>query len=417
MRKILFIARRDLLYHLRKKDFYWATFGVPLLGLLLALGARALGGDPSGGGAVSRLNPVISEPHAVGYVDQAGAIADPTAVISGTSFRAFADLPAGESALRDESISSLFLIPGDYAASGVVTRTTRSASLFGGSDVDAFSALLIRNAMRTPDPQLAQRFVEPMELGRTTPLSPSVRVVGSLEHNTAATLVPVLLALAVYITIFMGASLLLQGIVEEKENRTLEVLMTSITPRQLLAGKIMGLGTLALLQLSVWVGLGRLVLRGGAAGSALGGLELPAVALPPGVWALTFLFFALGYLFYASLLAGIGAISPSMREISQLVILVSGPALLPVLFLPPMLNQPNGALAISFSIIPFTAPATMMMRQALTVVPWWQTALSVALMIAAIVGTLNGAARLFRATTLLAGTKISGRALWRALRS
>lgn len=411
MRKVWFVARRDITYHLRKKDFYWSTFGVPLLGIIITVVAKLLGGDPSGS-SLNVINPMLPAAHTIGYVDYAQVITNYTMIVSPTLFQAFPDQAAGETALRDEQISSLFIVPADYRATGIVTRTTRSAALFGGSDVQDFSVLLSANAMRSPNVALAKRLQRPFTIRRTVALSTNVRVAGSLDYNVGGALVPIIFALAIYISIFMGASLLMQGILEEKENRTLEVLMTSISPRQLLSGKIIGLGTVALIQLLIWVTIGSIVLsRGGTLTASLQHVQLPWT-----VWALMVVFFGLGYLFYASLMAGIGAISPSLRELSQLTIVISVPAIVPILFIPSLLNKPNGGLAVALSIIPFTAPSTMMMRQVMTVVPAWQTALSIGLMIVAVLGTLNLAGRLFRATTLLSGAKLSLRGVLRALR-
>ncbi|MBA3470651.1 MAG: ABC transporter permease [Herpetosiphonaceae bacterium] len=412
MRKVWFVARRDMLYHLRKRDFYWSTFGVPLIGIIIAVVARLLGGDPSGQNTLSTLNPSLPPGHTIGYVDDAGAITRHTTIVSPTLFQQFPDQPAGEAALRAEQISSLFILPADYQLTGFVTRTTRSAALFGGSDVNDFSTLLSANAMQTADTALAERLQRPFAIRRTVALSENVRVAGSLNYNVGGALVPILFAMAIYISIFMGASLLMQGVLEEKENRTLEVLMTSIAPGQLLVGKIIGLGIVALIQLLIWAAIGGAVLSQG------GGLlsSLPEIALPWNIWVLLLVFFVLGYLFYASLMAGIGAISPSLRELSQLTIIISVPALIPIFFIPLLLNKPNGTVAIILSVIPFTAPSTMMMRQVMTVVPLWQTALSVGLMLLAVAATLKLASRLFRATTLLAGVKFSLRGLLRALR-
>lgn len=410
MGKVWFIARRDIMYHLGRRDFYWSTFGVPLLGIVIYLVARLLGGDPSGRATVTSIVGSPTTPgHAIGYVDQAGVILTHTEIVSPTEFRAFSSITAGEEALRAETISSLFIVPSDYVKTGAITRTTRSASLFGGSDSEDFAILLSANAIQNSDPVLAERLQRPFNLRKTVALSETVRVAGSLNYNLGGALVPIMFALAVYISIFMGASLLMQGVLEEKENRTLEVLMTSISPRQLLAGKIIGLGVVALLQLLIWASIGGAVLGRGQA------VLSSAIDLPWTVWPLMLAFFTLGYLFYASLMAGIGAISPSVRELSQLAILVSVPAVIPILFIPSLLSRPNGSLAIALSVIPFTSPSTMMMRQAMTSVPLWQTLLSLGLMLAAVILTLNVAARLFRATTLLVGAKLSLRGVWRAL--
>lgn len=412
MDKVWFVAQRDIKHHLRRKDFYWSTFGVPLVGVIIFVVARLLGGDPPG---QATMNSIVGESspaaHTIGYVDHANVIIKHTAILSPTQFQEYADLDRGEQALRDETISTLFFIPDDYVNTGIITRTTRSASLFGGNDVDDFSILLSANALQTADPALATRLNRPFTIGQTAALSTAVRASGSLNYNFSSALVPILFAMTVYFSIFMGASLLMQGVLEEKENRTLEVLMTSVSPRQLLAGKIIGLGIVALIQLLIWSAIGGLTLRNSANIAAIREVNLPWT-----VWAFMLAFFIFGYLLYASLMAGIGAISPSMRELSQLALLVSIPSAIPVLFLPVLLGKPNGTLAIVLSIVPFTAPSTMMMRQALTAVPHWQTALSLALLALAVVVMLNLTARLFRASTLLIGAKISLRQVWRALR-
>ncbi|HYF64532.1 MAG TPA: hypothetical protein VD886_17030, partial [Herpetosiphonaceae bacterium] len=96
MGKIWFIARRDILYHLGRRDFYWSTFGVPLLGIVIYLIARVLGGDPSGRATVTSIVGSAPPPgHTVGYIDQAGAILRHTEIVSPTRFQAFASLAEG----------------------------------------------------------------------------------------------------------------------------------------------------------------------------------------------------------------------------------------------------------------------------------------------------------------------------------
>ena len=119
-----------------------------------------------------------------------------------------------------------------------------------------------------------------------------------------------------YIIILSAASLLLSSVAKEKENRMMEILLVSVTPRQLLTGKIVALGMVGLLQTIVWVGTGRILLaRSGTT------FNLPiAFQLPPSflIWGL--IFFVLGYAVYASLMAGLGALVPNLREASQATI-------------------------------------------------------------------------------------------------
>jgi len=210
--------------------------------------------------------------------------------------------------------------------------------------------------------------------------------------------------------IFMSSGLLLQGLLEEKENRTLEVTLTSIAPQPFLLGKILGLGLLGLVQVA-WL----LLARGGMGlgASSLGALG--QINLPAGVWVLALAYFLLGYLFYAAVMAGIGAVSPSMRESSQYSVVVALFAGLPLFVLSALAGDPSGGLAVGLSLFPPTAAVTMPIRLAVSNVPGWQVALSLALLALAIGGVIWLAARLFRTTTLLRGSRLAPREILRAL--
>ena len=191
----------------------------------------------------------------------------------------------------------------------------------------------------------------------------------------------------------------------------MEVLLTSGSARQLLTGKVLGLGLLGLIQLLIWLGLAYVITGSGASFvSALG-----AVQVPLAVWGLAVVYFLLGYLFFAALMAGVGAISPSRRESSQYAGAVTMLAIVPLFVLAPLSADPNGGLAVFLSLFPPTAPAIMLARLVVTTVPPWEVAVSLGLLALSVVGGIAGAARLFRATTLLQGTRLSWREVRRAL--
>ena len=408
MNKVWHVALRDIVYQLRKKDFYWATFSVPGLALIITLLAQFVGGgDDQTANVIQTF--VIPEARTIGYVDQAQVLTD-TTVLADPAFVGFASQAAAEQALRDERIDVVFVIPADYQTTAVITRITTNAGIIGGNDVIDLRVLLSYNAMQQPDLDLAQRLHRPLTLASTQSVATGSASSGSFFSDVGNSLFTLGVALALYGSIFMGASLLMQSVLEEKENRTLEVLLTSIAPRQLLLGKIIGLGSVALLQLLIWGLLASLTLQ-------VYTLPELADALSLQLWVIGLMYFVVGFLFYASLMAGIGAISPSIHELSQLIIVISLPSLVPILVLPAIFNAPNGGLAVALSFVPFTAPSTMMMRLTLTVVPLWQVGLSLVILAASLWLTLAATARLFRASILLLGTKLSPRAVWRALRA
>lgn len=220
--------------------------------------------------------------------------------------------------------------------------------------------------------------------------------------------VPLGFAVLLMVAIMSAAGYLMTGVAEEKENRVLEVLLASITPDELLEGKLLGLGLAGLLQLGVWGG------SGGFAAAAL----LPELEAGPAVIALGAAYFALGYLFYGSLILGFGSLGANLRDSQQwsAVFSLAG-GLIPVLFLTMVLDEPHGAVARIVSILPVTAPVCMPARFALGGVPWTDVAGSLALNAASVYLALRLAARVYRIGTLLTGQTPGPREVWRALRS
>ncbi len=223
------------------------------------------------------------------------------------------------------------------------------------------------------------------------------------QANPLTFFLPYAVTMLFYFIILSSASLLLSSVTKEKQNRVIEMLMVSVTPRQLLTGKIVGLGLVGLLQTVVWIGTGRILLaQSGTTFNLSTAFQLPASFL---AWGL--IFFILGYAVYASLMAGLGALVPNMREASQATILVIFPLIIPIFLLSILINDSNGMLAVILSLIPFTSPVTMMLRLSAGNVPIWQTLLSAALLAGTAVLIVRAVARMFHAQSLLSGQPFS----------
>jgi ABC-2 type transport system permease protein len=200
-------------------------------------------------------------------------------------------------------------------------------------------------------------------------------------------------------------------VVAEKENRTAEVLLLSLNPRELMIGKMLAMSLVMWLQVVVWVGGGILILNRGAEV-----LNMARFTFPPGflVWALLFLVF--GYLLFASVMAAAGAIAPTAREGAQVTWLLILPLMPTLMFGPAFLEDPNGTLSVVLSLFPFSAPSAMVTRLAVAQVPLWQIVVSLAgLALSAYLFVLL-AARFFRAGNLLSDESFHWRRLatgWR----
>ena len=216
-----------------------------------------------------------------------------------------------------------------------------------------------------------------------------------------------------YCFFMISSGLLFNSVTAEKENRTVEIMMLSTTPRQLLAGKLAGLGLASLLQTIVWIVSMYLVFT-------IGGqtLDLPeGFALPPGVVAWSIVFFVLGYVIYAGLMAGAGALVPSRKEGSQVTFIVLMPLI--AAYLVGVLSAVSGVsqapLPIALSFFPLTAPVMMLMRLMDGAVPLWQPLLSTALMVVTAYGVVRTSAAMFRAQYLLSGQSFSVKRYFAAL--
>ncbi len=157
-------------------------------------------------------------------------------------------------------------------------------------------------------------------------------------------MVPFMFSILLGMCIITGGQYLLQGVSEEKESRILESLLCALSPEDLLAGKLLGLGATGLTLVGVWMG----------AGVALGGpmMALADVQLPPALLALAVVYFLLGYLFYAGLMTGIGAVTNNMREAQQFAMMFTFANFVPFILLTTLLSKPDGPLAVGLSLFP-----------------------------------------------------------------
>ncbi|MEZ4671655.1 MAG: ABC transporter permease [Anaerolineae bacterium] len=204
---------------------------------------------------------------------------------------------------------------------------------------------------------------------------------------------------------------LMNGIVEERTSRIMEILVTSVTPLQMLLGKILGLGALGLTQLVVW-GIAGAVLIG--AGQTLPFLK--GVSFPLDMAVIFVVFFVLSYFLLASLMAGLGAVAGSEQESRQYSTVLSLVFVIPMIMITTFITDPNSPLAVALTFIPVTAPMTVLLRMGFGSVPLWQIILSLVILFASSVFVVWASARVFRWALLLYGKRITVREIWRVIR-
>ncbi|HUP63378.1 MAG TPA: ABC transporter permease [Thermoanaerobaculia bacterium] len=207
----------------------------------------------------------------------------------------------------------------------------------------------------------------------------------------------------------------MRGIVQEKSDRVVEVLISSVTPMQLLSGKIVGIAAVGLTQILVWVIMGSIAGGYGAAGAAAAGVNL-AQFFRPIIFVYFFVFFVLAYLTYVCIYAIAGAVCNTEREAQQFIMPVMLLMLLPWMLAAPIITNPDSPLAVGFSLSPGFGPITMFIRTLVADPPLWHIALSIAVSIVTILAFFWATGKIFRVGILSYGKRPTLPELWRWLK-
>ena len=226
-------------------------------------------------------------------------------------------------------------------------------------------------------------------------------------------IIPYFLAIFLVMTIFISSGYLLQGVAEEKESRVIEIVISSVRPVELMTGKVAGLGLLGLTQVLIW-----LLSVAGFSGGAVALLAVAgAASIPMRVLVLGVVYYVLGYVLYAILMAGVGALGTTAQESQQLAGIFSFFAFIPYMISGFLFANPNMLIARVLSFFPLTAPTMMMMRLPLAEVGWVDVVGSIVILLLSIPAALWVGAKLFRVGLLIYGKRPTLREIWLILRS
>jgi ABC-2 type transport system permease protein len=405
MSKISLVLKNEFISTVTRRSFIITLLLIPIASFIMMLVVSILGTNT--GNVVSQIFTPSQQLVHEGYVDESGIIQklppdyDPARLIA-YSNRTQADL-----ALKGGEISGYYIVPKDYLAKGEVTIVQAKYNPFSAFDNADVLRQILKFNLLGGDFALFNKYNIPanVETFSQAPATPSRD-----QENMLTFFLPYIVTMLFYIVILTSSSLMLNSVTIEKQNRVIEILMSSITPIQMLVGKIIALGLVGLLQTITWSGASYLLLK--VSGKSI---DLGAFQLPPSILIWGVIYFLLGYAVYASLMAGIGALVPNLREASQATTVVIIPVIIPLLLISALINAPDGALATVLSIFPLTAPIAMMTRLAATSVPIWQHLLAVGLLSLTALLILRSVAGMFRAQTLLSGQAFNMKVLFKAL--
>jgi ABC-2 type transport system permease protein len=200
--------------------------------------------------------------------------------------------------------------------------------------------------------------------------------------------------------IFYGVSVM-RSVLEEKNTRIMEVLLSSTTSTELMAGKLLGVGAVGLTQIGIWM-----VMAGVIALPSLAFYpSLSSIRISPFALAAFVLLFLLGYLLYSAVYAAIGAVVSTEQEGQQLQFMIVLPLIIAVFLMGPVMRSPDAPFAIWTSMVPFLSPVLLYLRIAIQPPPVWQIALSLALLVGTIAGMLILCARIYRVGVLMYGKR------------
>ena len=415
--RILTVARREYLTTVKRKAFLLTLIGTPAyFAFVMMFTMRAGEGERA---------QVIRDLKAIGVVDSSGLFVNASREISTelpageaspfaskaipteklptesikTEIRQYPDLAAADRDLREKKISQVLVIPNDYLQTGNVSRFARSSSLFSSADRRAISGWMARGLVRgRVDSLIAMRVARPTENEELFTLNRA----GTYElkddqRELLDFFLPFASSMLLGLALIIGGQYLLQGVAEEKETRILESLLCTLSADELMLGKLLGLGAVGLTVVGIWVG----------AGLALAAPVLPLLgnSISPMLLLIALAYFLLGYLFFGSIMTGIGGVTNNMREAQQFAVWFTFANFAPFIMITSILARPNATLPTVLSLFPPTAPTAMMLRLTApnSYVPAWQIALSLALLAISAWLALRGAARVFRIGLLMYG--------------
>jgi ABC-2 type transport system permease protein len=421
MRNVWLVIKHEVVTTLKRPLFWIMTFLMPVLLLGIQVYTAMQESDLDLGGADADRTEETSPPQmpVIGLVDEAGLITEIPEGFPPNLFRPYTDEATARAALEADEIEQYVHIPADYIASGDVTVYDKNFQILASGEnmgaafhsTNEWMLGYLINLNLTGDEQLVSALRDPVPgaYAERHVINPPVETDESVR--ALAEVIARVMPYMFYFILLIGSSYLLRSVADEKENRTVEVLLLSLHPRQLMTGKILGLSVVTLIQLGIWLGGGMLILN---QGKAL--LDISGSAFPPGfvVWA--FLFLALGFLLFASVMAAAGAIAPTAREGNQATWLLMLPLMPTLMFSSLFVEEPNSPVVLVLSLFPFSAPSAMVTRLALGQVPLWQIMVSLAGLALTTYLMVVLAARFFRAGNLLSDTPFSLRRLateWR----
>lgn len=397
--RLLSVTRREYVSIVTRKSFWIGTLLVPVLIVVLG-GISAL----SAKSAKQSEKDQMGQAKRIVVDDPAHMISDRFLVppIQRTSDRdaALADVKAGR-------IDALIVYPATLSPDSRIAVHEKETWITQRGRFEPMAKSLLKDSIldRVGDPNLIAVY------NAKLPIDSISYKDGRPAKDISALIVPGSFIVLFYLLLIMSSNTLLTSMTEEKENRVIEVLLTSIRTRELLFCKLLGLAAVGITQLALTLGLALGV--GAALHAKLPfNVDFAKIVLDPVAIGLGFFYTIAGYMLYATIMAGVGASVPTAREAGGLVAFFMICALSPFYFLMALVAEPTGATAIATSYFPLTAPLVLVLRNALGALSPVEIATSTLAMAAYIAIAFAGAVKMFELGALEYGQRLSFKRLF-----
>jgi len=404
MNKTFLIFKHELTLAIKRAGYIILTLIVPVLALL-AIGIAQL---------VTSLSktPENNIMH-IGYVDEPGLV-DKAVDEDFTSFIPYASKENANQALTSNEISTYFIIPDNYLSSGTIQRyTLEKENTTSPATVALIKRFLSENLLKDKiSPEVLHLVVSPLNLEVTRVTAQGEQA--QEQKSFFNVIIPGIFALLLSLALMFGTITLVSSLGEEKESHLIEVLFSSVSIRQLLIGKLLALGLAGLLQVLVWLISTPLLLL--LSSSLFGGL-MSVIEIPGNFILLGLIYFILGYLLFAVLSIGVGAITPTAREGGQLSMFYVMLGFVPLWFSSLLFAFPNGTFSVILTLFPATAPVQNMLRLGVTDIPLWQILVSIGLLVLTISFGLYSSIKIFRVYMLIHGKRPGLKTIFQHLKS
>ncbi len=419
MKKTWLIIKREYLTKIRKKTFILSTVLFPVLYFALIFGSSYLSAKTN-----KKLNVAIID--SSGYFTKARLDSVNASDNSNTLTFSTTSPEKMKTDFTDLGFDGFMIIPADTNwQKGFSNLPLYSNKTQGVENNYAIQKKLneIWDLVKNEKLGISDEVKTKIETSKVTVVQQNLK-----DKNANAgisTMLGAIVAVLIYIILLLYGSQVMMGVTEEKTSRIAEVVISSVKPFQLMLGKIIGIGLVALTQITIWITFIFIIYNITTSGSSatsnninsvVGGIQqvFTSTNIPQLLFFFTFYLMG-GFFFYASLFAAVGsAVNEDMREAQSL----SFPLMMPVIFAMTMigaiLKDPSGPLAVWGSIIPFTSPIVMMVRIPFGVpgtVPWWQIGVSMFSLMAGFFFTTWFAAKIYRTGILMYGKKPSWKEL------